>query len=97
MRSGLRSILDLPALAAVALIRLYQRTLAKALPNRCRFHPSCSEYAARAIEGNGLFIGVFMAGWRVIRCVPWSAGGFDSPRVRRDRRRAAQEPEPVHG
>lgn len=63
---------------ALWLIRLYQRTLARALPpDTCRFYPTCSHYGYEAIEKYGLFKGGAMAAWRVMRCNPWSAGGFD--------------------
>lgn len=60
------------------LISLYQRTLAKALPpDTCRFYPSCSHYGYEAIEKYGLLKGGGMAAWRIMRCNPWNAGGFD--------------------
>ena len=60
------------------LIRGYQRTLAKALPpDTCRFYPSCSHYGYEAIEKYGVLKGGTMAFWRIMRCNPWSKGGFD--------------------
>ncbi len=62
----------------LGLISLYQRTLAKALPeNTCRFYPTCSHYGYEAIERYGVIKGGGMAAWRVIRCNPWNQGGFD--------------------
>lgn len=66
-------------------IRLYQKTISfdhgvlKALyPNGfCRFHPTCSEYAAQSIEKKGLIKGSFMIVWRLVRCNPFSKGGID--------------------
>lgn len=66
--------------AAALLVRLYQETLGRLLAPRCRFHPSCSEYAVRALRMNGLVIGGLQAAWRLLRCGPWTAGGFDDPR-----------------
>jgi len=63
--------------AAALLVRLYQLTLGKYLPSRCRFYPSCSEYAIEALRTNGLVVGCLQTAWRLIRCAPWSAGGFD--------------------
>jgi putative membrane protein insertion efficiency factor len=66
--------------AAIAPIRLYQRLVSPFLPaNTCKYHPSCSEYAALAIRRHGLLRGVPMAGWRLLRCNPWSHGGVDYP------------------
>ena len=62
---------------AVAPIRVYQRVLSPALGERCRYHPSCSEYAAQAITEFGILRGLVLAGWRLLRCNPWSPGGFD--------------------
>lgn len=62
---------------ALSLIRLYQRTLSRAVPSSCRFTPSCSEYTAQAIEAYGLFRGGWMGVRRICRCHPWSEGGDD--------------------
>ena len=58
-------------------IRLYQRVISPALPRRCKYHPSCSAYALQAIRTYGILRGVVLAGWRLLRCNPWSHGGFD--------------------
>jgi hypothetical protein len=69
----------------LALIRFYQRTLS---PDHglwsyrhpygfCRFHPTCSEYGYQAIKQQGLIKGGFLAIKRVVRCHPWSRGGYD--------------------
>jgi putative membrane protein insertion efficiency factor len=61
----------------VLAIRLYQRTLSRLLPPVCRFYPSCSEYAAQAIERHGTVRGLALATLRLLRCMPWHPGGFD--------------------
>ena len=58
-------------------IRLYQRVLSPAIPPRCKYEPSCSHYAVRAIERYGILRGSVLAAWRVLRCNPWSHGGYD--------------------
>ena len=63
--------------AAMAPIRLYQRLLSPAFGSRCKYYPSCSEYAAQAISRFGILRGLVLAGWRLLRCNPWSHGGFD--------------------
>lgn len=63
--------------AVVALVRLYQLTLGRLLPGRCRFHPSCSRYAIDALRGHGFLRGAGLAVWRVLRCGPWTEGGLD--------------------
>ena len=62
---------------AVAPIRLYQRAISPAIPQRCKYHPSCSAYAVGAIRRYGILRGVVLAAWRVLRCNPWSHGGVD--------------------
>jgi uncharacterized protein len=61
----------------VAPIRLYQRTISPALPARCKYHPSCSEYAVQAVRRYGVMRGLVLAAWRLLRCNPWSHGGVD--------------------
>jgi putative membrane protein insertion efficiency factor len=61
----------------VAPIRLYQRTLSRGLPAHCKYHPSCSQYAVDAVRRYGVLRGVVLAGWRLLRCNPWSHGGVD--------------------
>ena len=58
-------------------IRAYQRLLSPLVGARCRYYPSCSDYAAQAIERFGILRGLVLAGWRLLRCNPWSRGGFD--------------------
>ena len=49
-------------------------------PGTCKYHPSCSQYAIDAIRRHGLVRGSAKAGWRLLRCNPWSHGGFDPVR-----------------
>ncbi len=66
-----------PARAALLLVRLYQHALSPFKPRVCRFYPSCSEYAAQAIIHCGLLRGMWLAVRRVLRCHPFSPGGYD--------------------
>jgi putative membrane protein insertion efficiency factor len=58
-------------------LRAYQRLLSPLVGARCKYYPSCSEYAAQAVDGFGILRGLVLAGWRLLRCNPWSHGGFD--------------------
>ncbi len=49
------------------------------LGRRCKYHPTCSEYAVEAINEFGAARGVVLAAWRLLRCNPWSKGGVDYP------------------
>jgi uncharacterized protein len=62
---------------AVAPIRVYQRVLSPAFGPRCRYAPSCSDYALQAIRDYGILRGLVLAAWRLLRCNPLSAGGLD--------------------
>jgi putative membrane protein insertion efficiency factor len=62
---------------AIAPIRLYQRALSPTMPQRCKYYPTCSEYAIGAVRQYGVLRGVVLAGWRLLRCNPLSNGGFD--------------------
>jgi putative membrane protein insertion efficiency factor len=67
-----------PARGALLLgVRLYRATLAGWLGGQCRFYPTCSHYAETAIREHGAVRGTIMAGWRIARCNPYSAGGVD--------------------
>lgn len=68
---------------ATAPIRAYRRVLSPALPQRCKYHPSCSAYAAQAIEEYGILRGLVLGCWRVLRCNPWSHGGHDPVEAQR--------------
>jgi putative membrane protein insertion efficiency factor len=57
--------------------RAYKRLVSPLMPRACRFHPTCSEYAAQAVEIHGALKGSALAAGRLLRCNPWSAGGFD--------------------
>ena len=73
-----RTIWNVPRLALLSLIRLYQMTISKGVPeNTCRFYPSCSHYGYQAIYKFGAFKGLGMAIWRVLRCNPFNPGGYD--------------------
>ncbi|CAI3927049.1 MULTISPECIES: membrane protein insertion efficiency factor YidD [Commensalibacter] len=61
----------------IGLIYLYQLTLRPLLGHHCRFNPSCSHYAQKAIQTHGVFKGIMMGGWRILRCNPWNLGGDD--------------------
>ncbi|HEX9116934.1 MAG TPA: membrane protein insertion efficiency factor YidD [Anaerolineae bacterium] len=61
----------------LGLIRLYQKTISRALPPTCRFTPSCSEYTYQAITKYGALRGGWLGVRRISRCHPWNPGGYD--------------------
>jgi uncharacterized protein len=63
--------------AVLAVIAGYQRFISPLLVPRCRYAPSCSSYAAEAIETHGLARGGWLALRRVSRCHPFHRGGYD--------------------
>lgn len=64
-------------------VRLYQRFVSPMFPRRCKYHPTCSEYAVGAVREFGALRGSALAGWRLLRCNPWSHGGVDHPHDQR--------------
>ena len=68
--SRFRSVLVFP-------IRVYQRLISPLLGQHCKYYPSCSEYAVQAVQRFGILRGLVLAGWRLLRCNPWSDGGYD--------------------
>ena len=68
---------------AIAPIRVYQTVISPALPRRCKYEPTCSMYAVQAIRRFGILRGLVLAGWRLLRCNPFSHGGFDPVEAQR--------------
>jgi uncharacterized protein len=64
----------------VLLVRGYQWAISPLLGDRCKYHPTCSQYAIDALREHGVLRGTLLAGWRLLRCNPWSAGGVDHAR-----------------
>ena len=60
----------------LAPIRGYQ-FVSRLFPRRCKYEPTCSAYAAQAISRFGILRGLVLAGWRLLRCNPFSHGGYD--------------------
>lgn len=63
--------------ALLAVVGFYARAISPALPPRCRFYPTCSAYAAEAIERHGAARGSWLALRRILKCAPWHPGGVD--------------------
>jgi len=68
---------------ATAPIVVYQRLISPAIPRRCKYEPTCSRYAVEAIRRYGILRGLVLAGWRLLRCNPWSHGGYDPVEAQR--------------
>jgi putative membrane protein insertion efficiency factor len=80
----------LAAAIVLAPIQLYRRLISPALPRRCRYEPTCSAYAVDAVREFGVLRGMILAGWRLLRCNPFSRGGYDPVEAQalfKDRRR----------
>lgn len=61
----------------IGILRAYKYLVSPWLGTRCRFYPSCSDYAVEALRKHGLLKGLRLAVWRVSRCHPWNDGGHD--------------------
>jgi putative membrane protein insertion efficiency factor len=82
---------------ALALIGAYGRWVSPALPRRCRYEPTCSAYAAQATRRFGAPRGLLLASWRLLRCNPFSHGGFDPVPERFTLRVGPVDPREYHG
>jgi uncharacterized protein len=76
MRVLARNVVLLP-------IVVYRRVISPAIPRRCKYEPTCSHYAVDAIREYGILRGSVLAGWRLLRCNPWSYGGYDPVEAQR--------------
>jgi uncharacterized protein len=85
-----------PARALLAAVRFYQRAISPAFPPRCRFEPSCSAYAAEALEVHGAGRGSWLALRRLAKCAPWHPGGVDLVPPRRASTGTTGTAEPTH-
>jgi putative membrane protein insertion efficiency factor len=91
--AGFETPRRLSALVVIALVRAYQRFVSPALPRRCKYEPTCSAYAVSALRSHGLWRGLVLAGWRLLRCNPFSHGGYD-PVTEQKLFRAPRSPRP---
>ena len=67
----------------IGLIRVYQIFMSPMLGQRCKYYPSCSNYAIGAIREHGPIKGIGLGAWRILRCNPFSNGGYDPVPPRR--------------
>lgn len=77
----------------IYLIRGYQGCISPRYPPRCRFTPTCSQYAIEAITVHGAFKGLLLALWRILRCNPFCKGGYDPVPPKKN----AEPPSQVNG
>ncbi|MBN2163876.1 MAG: membrane protein insertion efficiency factor YidD [Pontiellaceae bacterium] len=70
-------LVSLPARGAVLLVRMYQKLISPFLGQRCRFHPTCSQYCIDAITQHGMVRGLWLGLKRICKCHPFHPGGYD--------------------
>jgi uncharacterized protein len=80
--SAFARVAAIPRNLVLLLLKLYQRVVSPALPQRCKFEPTCSEYAVQAVRELGVARGALVAAWRIVRCNPFSHGGYDPVEAR---------------
>lgn len=88
----------LVVLVVSAPVRIYQRLISPALPRRCKYEPTCSAYALGAIRAYGPARGLVLSAWRLLRCNPFSHGGYDPPEAQtlfRARSSRGRQPKPI--
>jgi len=81
----------------LALIGSYQRWISPSMPRRCRYEPTCSAYTAEAVQRFGALRGAILGSWRLLRCNPFSHGGFDPIPDRFTLRVGPVDPADYHG
>jgi putative membrane protein insertion efficiency factor len=79
MRFLWATLIGLPGWLLIAGVRLYQIFLSPLLGRHCRFTPSCSNYFIQAVRKYGAIRGSLRGAWRILRCNPFSPGGYDPP------------------
>lgn len=70
---------QIPSRLIVWIVRIYQRSLSPLLGPNCRFQPTCSNYMLEAVRKYGAVSGFLRGTWRILRCHPFSKGGYDPP------------------
>ena len=78
MDALLTHLTRVPQRLLLGLVHGYRLLLKPWLGNACRFEPTCSAYALQALQRHGALRGTALAGWRILRCNPWCAGGCDA-------------------
>ena len=74
------------------LIRFYQKYISSRTPPSCKYYPTCSNYGIEAVSEYGALVGFFMTLWRILRCNPFSKGGFDPvPKKKKKQKRISYE------
>jgi uncharacterized protein len=77
LRKTVHALLSVPRWLLLALVRGYQIALSPLLPATCRYYPTCSAYAVEALQRYGAARGSWLAVRRILRCHPFTAGGYD--------------------
>lgn len=86
MNTVLKAAVLFPRNVAVLLLRAYRAVISPLYGEVCRYYPSCSSYALRAVQEHGVLIGGALSVRRIARCHPWAAGGIDDVPRKRTRR-----------
>jgi putative membrane protein insertion efficiency factor len=89
LKQGLRLALMPLGFVLIALIKIYQYVLTPMMPPTCRYLPTCSAYAAEAVERHGAVLGAWLALRRIARCHPWGGHGYDPVPKPGERRRSS--------
>ncbi len=75
----LRTLVSIPSLLLIAVVRVYQFVLSPLLGPHCRFEPTCSVYFIESVRRYGVIRGAWRGVQRICRCHPWNHGGYDPP------------------
>ncbi len=78
------------------LIRFYQKYISSRTPPSCKYYPVCSVYGIQAIERFGAVRGILMTIWRILRCNPFSKGGYDPVPEKKERKKFRKTPKRIN-
>jgi len=77
MGRKMNKIISLPKRTLIFFINKYQKHISPRTIRRCKYYPTCSEYAKQSLDKHGIIKGSFLSAWRILRCNPFSKGGID--------------------
>lgn len=77
MKVFIKKIVNIPKKVLIYMIKIYQKHISPKMTRRCKYYPTCSEYARQSLDKYGIIKGSFLSIWRILRCNPFSKGGVD--------------------
>lgn len=80
-----------PKTIYIFIIKIYRFFISPLYGPVCKYYPSCSEYSLKAVKTHGFCKGIYLTGWRILRCNPWSLGGVDEIPLKKNKHKNLQK------